>query len=112
MHNRRPTVALKRMLNGVVLVILGLFLVLLIIRWIDFRIIRPAFLHLEKQQAIGDSRRVQSAIEIELASLSDMANDWAIICFCCRRQQRLHSLELSRPSHYVSKQQCRPPGYL
>lgn len=78
MHNRHLAAALKRILNGVALVILGLIIVLLILWSIDSNIIQPAFQRLEQQQADDDSRRVQSAIENEFAKITILANDWAV----------------------------------
>ena len=63
MHNKCLTAAQQRIFHGVALVVLILCLVLLILLWIDNRIILPAFHRLEQQQALDDSRRVMSAIE-------------------------------------------------
>ncbi len=65
------------LIQAITLVISGLVVVLLLLWWIDSRIIQPAFHELEYRQALDDAERVKAGIENQLVSLGNMAGDWA-----------------------------------
>ena len=65
------------LLQAIALVISGLVVVLLLLWWIDSRIIQPAFHELEYRQALDDAERVKAGLDNQLVSLGNMAGDWA-----------------------------------
>ncbi len=71
----KPSVA--KLGEGATIVLLGLTIVTMLLWGIDSRIIQPAFLTLERQQAIEDSEHVKLELAHELSSLSSIASAWA-----------------------------------
>ena len=65
------------MAQATILVVIGLSLVSLTLATINQLIIRPAFQALEFEHSLEDSDRALAALDNELTSLAELANDWA-----------------------------------
>ena len=65
------------MAQATILVVIGLTLVTLTLAAINQLIIRPAFQALEFEHSLEDSDRALAALDNELTSLAELANDWA-----------------------------------
>ena len=64
-------------LRAILTAFAGFAAVLLIIWGVDHRIVQPAFVALERTQALEDSGRAQAAIQNELRPLDQKLSDWA-----------------------------------
>ena len=65
-------------LRAILTALAGFAAVLLVIWGVDHRIVQPAFVALERTQALEDSGRARAAIQSELRQLDSVSSDWAV----------------------------------